>query len=116
MDARKAAAAAAIVVAVAAAGWYAFGPAEEGAAVRARLRAFTDAVNAQGDVVVKAGKRSSVWIFNCVPTNQPPNTGAGTTAGLVLPGLAPGGSGNAGIVPQSAIAMEMHRRLLDLFG
>lgn len=47
MDARKAAAAAAIVVAVAAAGWYAFGPAEEGAAVRARLRAFTDAVNAQ---------------------------------------------------------------------
>jgi uncharacterized surface anchored protein len=72
----------------------------------------SDAVNAQGDVVVVAGQRSSVWIFNCVPTNQPPNTGAGTTAGLVLPGLAPG---NTGVVPQSAIAMEMHRRLHDLF-
>jgi hypothetical protein len=76
----------------------------------------SDAVNAQGDVVVTAGKRSSVWIFNCVPTNQPPNTGAGTTAGLVLPGLAPGGPGSAGIVPQSAIAMELHRRLLNIFG
>jgi uncharacterized surface anchored protein len=76
----------------------------------------SDAVNAQGDVVVVAGKRSSVWIFNCIPTNQPPNTGVGTTAGLVLPGLAPGGTGSAGIVPQSAIAMEMHRRLLDFFG
>jgi len=74
----------------------------------------SDAVNAQGDVVVIAGKRSSVWIFNCVPTNQPPNTGAGTTAGSILPGLAPGGGSAIG--PQSAIALEMHRRLGAIFG
>jgi hypothetical protein len=47
MDVRKVTALSAIVIAVAAAGWYLFGPAAEGAAVRARLRAFTDTVNGQ---------------------------------------------------------------------
>ena len=47
MNVRKIAAASAIVIAVAAAGWYMFGPAGEDAAVRARLRAFSDTVNGQ---------------------------------------------------------------------
>ncbi len=76
----------------------------------------SDAVNAQGDVVVAAGKRSTVWIFNCIPTNQPPNTGAGTTAGIVLPGLAPPGAGGGAILPQGGIALEFHRRLVAIFG
>ena len=40
----------------------------------------SDSVNPQGNVIVKAGQLSNVWIFNCVPTKNPPNTGAGTTA------------------------------------
>jgi hypothetical protein len=41
----------------------------------------SDNVDAQGNLLVRAGQRTNVWIFNCVKTNQPPNTGAGTTAG-----------------------------------
>lgn len=37
----------------------------------------SDSVNAQGQVVVEAGKRASIWIFNCVGAKNPPNTGAG---------------------------------------
>jgi len=37
----------------------------------------SDSVNADGHVVVEAGQRSSVWIFNCVGAKNPPNTGAG---------------------------------------
>ena len=37
----------------------------------------SDSVNADGHVVVTAGKRASVWIFNCVGAKNPPNTGAG---------------------------------------
>ena len=37
----------------------------------------SDSVDAQGRVVVAAGERSSVWIFNCVGAKNPPNTGAG---------------------------------------
>jgi hypothetical protein len=37
----------------------------------------SDSVNADGHVVVEAGERSSVWIFNCVGAKNPPNTGAG---------------------------------------
>ena len=37
----------------------------------------SDSVNAQGQVVVAAGERASVWIFNCVGAKNPPNTGAG---------------------------------------
>jgi hypothetical protein len=42
----------------------------------------SDRVDAQGNLLVRAGQRTNVWIFNCVKTSQPPNTGAGTTAGL----------------------------------
>ncbi|MER3437966.1 MAG: hypothetical protein C4346_10465, partial [Chloroflexota bacterium] len=51
----------------------------------------SDSVDAQGNVIVKAGQRANVWIFNCVPTKEPPNTGAGTTAGqrLATLGVAP---------------------------
>ena len=76
----------------------------------------SDAVNAQGDVVVVAGKRSSVWIFNCIPTKEPPNTGAGTTAGQILPGLAPGGADTPGSALPGAFALEMNWRLRALFG
>ncbi|MFT4037731.1 MAG: SpaA isopeptide-forming pilin-related protein [Thermomicrobiales bacterium] len=37
----------------------------------------SDNVDANGHVVVKAGERASVWIFNCVGAKNPPNTGAG---------------------------------------
>ena len=37
----------------------------------------SDSVDANGHVVVEAGKRSSIWIFNCVGAKTPPNTGAG---------------------------------------
>jgi hypothetical protein len=43
----------------------------------------SDNVDAQGNLLVRAGVRTNVWIYNCVKTSQPPNTGAGTTAGLV---------------------------------
>ena len=42
----------------------------------------SDNVDAQGNLLARAGQRTNVWIYNCVKTNQPPNTGAGTTAGL----------------------------------
>ncbi|MBX3071344.1 MAG: hypothetical protein KF883_12645, partial [Thermomicrobiales bacterium] len=47
----------------------------------------SDSVNATGDLIVKAGKRSNVWIFNCIPTVGPPNTGAGTTAAAAASNL-----------------------------
>jgi hypothetical protein len=40
----------------------------------------SDSVDAQGQVVVAAGERASVWIFNCVGAKNPPNTGAGPGA------------------------------------
>jgi hypothetical protein len=40
----------------------------------------SDNVDSKGNVVVKAGKVSTVWIFNCVPTKNPPNTGSGDAA------------------------------------
>jgi hypothetical protein len=62
----------------------------------------SDNVNPQGNLIVKAGQRTNVWIFNCVPTKTPPNTGAGTTARpaaapatTVLNGLNPADGGEA---------------------
>jgi len=43
-------------------------------------RAESDSVDAAGDVVVRAGQRANVWIFNCLGTRTPPNTGAGPLA------------------------------------
>jgi hypothetical protein len=42
----------------------------------------SDSVNAKGDIIVKANQRATVWIFNCVSTKNPPNTGSGSTAGI----------------------------------
>ncbi|MDF3040875.1 MAG: LPXTG-motif cell wall anchor domain protein, partial [Thermomicrobiales bacterium] len=52
----------------------------------------SDIVDAQGQVVVAAGERASVWIFNCVGAKNPPNTGAGPGAytGSPWPGAAVG--------------------------
>lgn len=51
-------------------------------------RAESDSVDARGHVVVTAGERSSVWIFNCLGTKSPPNTGAGPLAGGAASNLA----------------------------
>ena len=40
----------------------------------------SNSVNSKGDVVVQANKLSEVWIYNCVDTQEPPNTGSGDAA------------------------------------
>lgn len=45
----------------------------------------SNSVDSQGDVIVTANKLSEVWIYNCVGTSQPPNTGSGDAAGLLNP-------------------------------
>ena len=52
----------------------------------------SNSVNADGNVVVQANKLAEVWIYNCVGTSQPPNTGSGDAAAL----LNPVGEGNTG--------------------
>ena len=42
----------------------------------------SDTVDAQGNVIVRAGHRSNVWIYNCVATVEPPNTGSGSTTAM----------------------------------
>ena len=68
----------------------------------------SDSVNAQGQVVVAAGKRASVWIFNCVGAKNPPNTGAGPGAmsGGPWPGAAvgPGSAAGRRARPEPAVA------------
>ena len=53
----------------------------------------SDDVDAQGNLIVRAGQRTNVWIFNCVPTKQPPNTGSGAMAGVISGGGAVSGAG-----------------------
>jgi hypothetical protein len=55
----------------------------------------SDSVDAQGQVVVAAGERASVWIFNCVGAKNPPNTGAGPGAVTGGPSGAMPGLGSA---------------------
>ncbi len=45
----------------------------------------SNSVNADGNVVVQGGKLSEVWVYNCVGTKQPPNTGSGDAAGMLAP-------------------------------
>ncbi|HEV2072941.1 MAG TPA: SpaA isopeptide-forming pilin-related protein [Thermomicrobiales bacterium] len=45
----------------------------------------SNSVNAEGNVVVQPNKLAEVWIYNCVGTNQPPNTGSGDAASLLNP-------------------------------
>ncbi|CAN5566421.1 hypothetical protein BH23CHL5_BH23CHL5_00970 [soil metagenome] len=70
----------------------------------------SDSVNVDGDVLVSAGKRSNVWIFNCVPTVKPPNTGAGVTASMNA--LSPGPAETAGQDPSLLLAWP----LIGVFG
>ena len=59
----------------------------------------SDSVNARGEVVVEAGERSSVWIFNCVGAKNPPNTGAGPMwSGGVIP---------SGSVPAAGLGLSL---------
>ena len=37
----------------------------------------SDSVDANGNIVVKAGQVANIWIFNCIGATNPPNTGAG---------------------------------------
>jgi len=54
----------------------------------------SDSVDAQGNLIVKAGERSNVYIFNCVPPKSPPNTGTGTAAtAMVAPAAAASAAG-----------------------
>jgi uncharacterized surface anchored protein len=46
----------------------------------------SDDVNAKGDLIVRAGQRTTVWIYNCNPIKQGPNTGVGTTATAIVNG------------------------------
>jgi hypothetical protein len=61
----------------------------------------SDSVNAQGNVVVEAGERASVWIFNCVGPKRPPNTGAGpmwSGAAPAAPGANRGNGAGLGLL------------------
>jgi len=46
----------------------------------------SNSVNSRGDVVVRANALAEVWIYNCVDTDAPPNTGSGDAAGWMTPG------------------------------
>ena len=46
-------------------------------------------------MIVRPNQLAKVWIFNCNPTKGPPNTGAGTTAGLGP--VVAGGAGAASL-------------------
>ncbi|HEV2067816.1 MAG TPA: SpaA isopeptide-forming pilin-related protein, partial [Thermomicrobiales bacterium] len=48
----------------------------------------SNSVNSRGDVVVQANRLAEVWIYNCVDTSAPPNTGSGDAAGWTTPGSA----------------------------
>ncbi len=61
----------------------------------------SDSVTAQGHLIVEAGERASVWIFNCVGAKNPPNTGAGpmwSGAASALPGMGAAAGMAAGLI------------------
>ena len=51
----------------------------------------SNSVDSAGDVLVNVNKLSEVWIYNCVGTSEPPNTGSGDAANLLNPGTTPDG-------------------------
>ena len=51
----------------------------------------SNSVNSRGDVVVRANALAEVWIYNCVDTDAPPNTGSGDAARWMTPGDDAGG-------------------------
>nr|MBA2753377.1 hypothetical protein [Chloroflexia bacterium] len=66
----------------------------------------SDNVNRDGDVIVEAGERTEVFIYNCSPVEQEPNTGTGTTAGSVSRRL-PGGPGLALALGGAGVALAL---------
>jgi hypothetical protein len=42
----------------------------------------SNSVNADGNVVIQANRLAEVWVYNCVGTQEPPNTGSGDAAGM----------------------------------
>ncbi len=56
----------------------------------------SNSVDANGDVVVRQDKLSEVWVYNCVGTKTPPNTGSGDAAG---PAGADGGISPIEVLP-----------------
>jgi len=65
----------------------------------------SDSVNAQGQVVVAAGERASVWIFNCVGAKNPPNTGAGP--GAMSGSHWPGAASAPGSLPAAGLGLSL---------
>ena len=65
----------------------------------------SDSVNAQGQVVVAAGERASVWIFNCVGAKNPPNTGAGP--GAMSGSQWPGAASGPGSLPAAGLGLSL---------
>ncbi|MFN8589922.1 MAG: SpaA isopeptide-forming pilin-related protein [Thermomicrobiales bacterium] len=73
----------------------------------------SDSVNAQGNVVITAGQRASVWIFNCVGPKRPPNTGAGpmwNAPGASAPAVSPGGAALALLWPLAGLGFRRGAR------
>jgi hypothetical protein len=62
----------------------------------------SNSVNAQGNVVVQANKLSEVWVYNCVGTQEPPNTGSGDAAHLL-----------DGSTPATPVAAPVEQRKVD---
>ncbi|MEJ7762424.1 MAG: SpaA isopeptide-forming pilin-related protein, partial [Thermomicrobiales bacterium] len=75
----------------------------------------SDNVNRDGDLIVEAGERTEVFIYNCSPVEREPNTGTGTAAGSVsrrVPGGAGIGLALIGSGMALAVAAGLRRRSL----
>ncbi|HEV2109582.1 MAG TPA: SpaA isopeptide-forming pilin-related protein [Thermomicrobiales bacterium] len=55
----------------------------------------SDNVDRNGDLIVEAGRRTEVFIYNCSPVEEQPNTGTGTMAGIQVNGGSLGAAGLA---------------------
>ncbi|HYI26117.1 MAG TPA: SpaA isopeptide-forming pilin-related protein, partial [Thermomicrobiales bacterium] len=67
----------------------------------------SNSVNADGDVVVRANQLSEVWIYNCVPPDEPPNTGSGDAALNPPPATLPDGGDGPVALPGVALPMAL---------
>lgn len=65
----------------------------------------SNSVNAAGDVVVTANRLSEVWIYNCVDTQEPPNTGSGDAAPNPPPTVSPEPFGEPHALPGLALPL-----------
>lgn len=72
----------------------------------------SNSVDQNGDLIVEAAKRTEVFIFNCSPVEEQPNTGSGSMASVQAAG---GALGPAGLLfslgwPMAALAAVWFRR------